>query len=64
MTEEGLAGRGQRDLALRPIEQLDTEFLFQLADRRRKCRLRNVYPLGGPGEVQLGGHGDVVLQMA
>jgi hypothetical protein len=23
-----------------------------------------VYPLGGPGEVQLGGHGDEVLQVA
>jgi hypothetical protein len=33
--KEDRSGRRERDLALRPVEQLDTEFLFQLADRCR-----------------------------
>jgi hypothetical protein len=64
MLKEDFAGHRQRDLALGPVEQFDAKFLFQPADRCREGRLHNVYPLGGPGEVQLGGHGDEVLQVA
>ena len=62
--KEDLAGRRQRDLAFGTVEQFDAKFLFQPADRCREGRLHNVYPLGGPGEVQLGGDGDEVLQVA
>ena len=51
--KKDFAGRRERDLALGPVEQFDAKFLFQPADRRREGRLHNVYPLGGPGEVQL-----------
>ena len=62
--QEDFAGRRERDLAFGSVEQFDAKFLFQPADRRREGRLHNVYPLGRPGEVQLGGHGDEVLQVA
>jgi hypothetical protein len=64
MLKEDLAGRRERDLALGTVEQFDAKLLFQSADRRREGRLHDVDSLGCPGEVQLGGHGDEVLQVA
>jgi hypothetical protein len=63
MLKEGLAGRSERDLALGAVEQLDVQFLFQSAHRRRQRRLHDMYPLGRLGEVHLGGHRDEVFQM-
>src|ERR1700733_2924795 len=64
MREEHFAGRGERDLAFGSVEQVDAEFLLQPADRRGEGRLHDMYSLGSPGEVQLGCHGDEVLQVA
>ena len=63
MFKEGLAGRSERNLALGAVEQLDVQFLFQSAHRRRQRRLHDMYPLGRPGEVHLGGHRDEVFQV-
>ena len=63
MFKEGLAGRSERNLALGAVEQLDVQFLFQSAHRRRQRRLHDMYPLGRLGKVHLGGHRDEVFQV-
>jgi hypothetical protein len=50
MFKEGLAGRSERNLALGAVEQLDVQFLFQSAHRRRQRRLHDMYPLGRLGK--------------
>jgi hypothetical protein len=61
--QEDLARRGKHNLPLGPVEQLDTQLLFQPGHRRRQRRLHDVDPLGRPGEVQLAGHRNEVLQL-
>jgi hypothetical protein len=61
--EEGFAGRGERDLAFGSVEQLDAKFFLQLSDCGREGGLHNMYALSSPGEVQLGGHRDEILQV-
>jgi hypothetical protein len=62
--QEDLAGGCERDLSFGTVEQFDAKFLLQPPDRCREGRLHNVDTLGRPREVQLGGHGDEVLQVA
>ncbi|GAA4430553.1 hypothetical protein GCM10023169_34070 [Georgenia halophila] len=51
------------DAATVPIEEPDAETTLQLADRPRQRRLRNPESLGGPSEVQLLGHREVIAQL-
>ena len=58
-----LARRGQPHRATRPVQQRLAEFAFQPLDLRADRRLRDMDPLGGPGEVGFLGDGDEVLQL-
>jgi hypothetical protein len=61
--ERGLPRDGEGDGAGRPVEQLGTEFPFELADLGADAGLADVHPLGRPGEVLLLGDCDEVFQL-
>ncbi len=53
-----LPGTGESDLPMRTVEQLDTQFTFQLAHGGRHRRLREQQTVGRPREAHLPRHGD------
>ena len=57
------AGRGQPHDAARPVEKGVAQFAFELLDLSADRRLRDVYPLGGAGEVGLLRDGDKVFEL-
>ena len=57
------AGRGQPHDAACPVEKGMAQFAFQPLDLSADRRLRDVYPLGGAGEVGLLRDGDKVFQL-
>ena len=48
--QEFAPGAGEFDAACGAIEQLQVQFAFEFADRKRERRLRQVGPFGGAGE--------------
>ena len=62
--EEDLPRLGQTDTPGRSLEELHAEFLLQIPDLTAEGRLRDMEPLGGPGDVLLFGHGDEIAEMA
>src|SRR4051794_31478973 len=64
LLEQRTARGGQRDAALRAVEEPDAELLLELADLLADRRLGDVEPLRGAAEVQLFGDGDEVPEMA
>ena len=63
LLDEHPAGFGELDVALGPVEQRDTELVFQLPDLLAERRLAEMQPLGGAAEVKRVGHGDDVPQV-
>jgi hypothetical protein len=61
--EQELAVRGELHFARGAVEELAAELALECPDLRRKCRLRDVQPLGCAAEVQLLGDGEEVAQM-
>ena len=61
--QHGFASRRQPHSAARPVQQCLAEFALQSLDLRADRRLRDVDPLGRPGEVRLFGDGDEVLEL-
>src|SRR3954469_15351498 len=64
LLEQHNARRGQRDAAVRAVEEPDAELVLELADLLADGRLGDVEPLPGAAEVQLFGDGDEVPEMA
>src|SRR3954453_18643874 len=64
LLEQCSARRGQRDAAVRAVEEPDAELVLELADLLADGRLGDVEPLPGAAEVQLFGDGDEVPEMA
>jgi hypothetical protein len=52
MLQQCGAGRGDRHLVVVPLEQLEPQLPFQLADLLGQCRLGDTQHLGRAGEVQ------------
>lgn len=61
--ERGTSRDGQGDRTPRPVEQLGTEFTFQLADLGADSGLADVDPPGRPGEVLFLGDRDEVFEL-
>jgi CheY-like chemotaxis protein len=64
LDEQGLTRLGERDAAVRAVEETDAELGFELADLLADGGLGDVQALGGVPEVQLLGDRDEVPQMA
>ena len=62
--QEELAGRREVNPAGGPVEQLDAELIFQLADLLGERWLGHMQALGGAAEVPLLGDCDEVVQLA
>jgi len=63
LLEERAAGDGERDAALRAVEELDAQLLLELAHLLADGRLRDVKPVGCTAEVQLLGDRHEVPEM-
>ena len=63
LAQEGAAGICQRDVMTAPIEQVDTNVLFKLANLLAERGLRGVQPGRGAREVQFFRHRHEVPQM-
>jgi hypothetical protein len=59
-----LADRGDRHLGRAALENLDTEFVLELADRDRQGGLTDKAGFGSAAKVTLARHGDDVLEFS
>jgi hypothetical protein len=62
--DDSRSGFSEAHFALGPVEQLDAQFFFQLADLLTQRRLADVEAYGGATKVQLFGDGDKITQVA